>query len=111
MNTIPSSLPSAPVAEAPIQQNRSRMDRSLRDLSSGAQAASAPAGDDPASGVDAAGLAATIARQNRLSALADAPAAAAANRSASFSIGAQPASALDGHANVSPDAAWSLLQD
>jgi hypothetical protein len=111
MNTIPSQVSSAPVAGTPIHHSRARMDRSLVDLSSGAQAASAPADGDTASGVDASGLAATIARQNRLSALADAPAAAAANRGAAFSIGAQPASALAATADVSPEAAWGLLQD
>jgi hypothetical protein len=109
MNTIPSQVPSAPVADTPIHHHRARMDRSLTDLSSGAQAASSAAGPD--SGVDASGLTALIARQNRLSALADAPAAAAANLGAARGIGAQPASALAGQANLSPDAAWSLLQD
>ncbi len=111
MNAIPTSLPSVPAAGTAPHHHRARLDRSLTDLSSGAQAAS-PAGDqDPASGVDASGLTALIARQNRLSALTDAPAAAAANGSAARGIGAQPSAALAGQANVAPDAAWSLLQD
>jgi hypothetical protein len=110
MNTIPSSLTSVPASGTAPHHAHGRMNRSLLDLSSGAQAASS-AGDDPASGVDASGLTALIARQNRLSALTDAPAAAAANGSAARGIGAQPSAALAGQANVASDAAWSLLQD
>jgi hypothetical protein len=110
MSTIPSSLPSVPVAGAAPQHHHGRLSRSLLDLSSGAASASSASGDDPASGVDASGLTGLIARQNRLSALADAPAAATANTSAARGIGAQPSAALAGQANLSPDAAWSLLQ-
>ncbi len=111
MNTIPASLPSVPAAGTAPHHAHGRLGRSLFDLSSGAPAAASVESDDPASGVDASGLTGLIARQNRLSALADAPAAAAANGSAARGIGAQPSAALAGQANLSPDAAWSLLQD
>jgi hypothetical protein len=110
MTTIPSQLPSV-TTDAPVHHRHARMDRSLLDLSSGAQAAAAGDDDSSASGTDASGLLGSIARQNRLAALTDAPAATAANRLAASGIGSQPAAALAGQANVSSESAWSLLQD
>jgi hypothetical protein len=52
-----------------------------------------------------------IARQNRLSALADSSAALSANQSAQALIAGQPAAALAGQANVPADSAWGLLQN
>jgi hypothetical protein len=111
MSTIPSQLPPVTTStDASVHHRHGRMDRSLADLSSGAQPAATADDASTISGTDATGLLGTIARQNRLAALTDAPAATAANRLAAGSIGSQPTTALAGQANLSPESAWSLLQ-
>jgi hypothetical protein len=105
MSTISSSLPSLAGSAYP------QLGLSLASLSGGTQPAVLP--DDPAGTADPAAAAdplQEIARQNRLSALADSSAALAATQSAQALITGQPAAALAGQATVPADAAWGLLQ-